>query len=304
MSQLPPLSYDEWNETRATLRLFIQIVGKIRLALAPPKNHWWHVPLYVTSRGLTTGPMPSGAERLEIDFDFLEHALVVRTSRGEVERVPLRDGLTVAAFYEQLFELLRRLGIDLEILARSYGDPEPVSFPEDQAHAAYDADAVERFWRILAWSADVLEEFAGWFTGKTSPVHLFWHSMDLAVTRFSGRPAPPMPTADRVSQEAYSQEVISFGFWAGDDSTPAATYYSYTSPEPPGLAEQPLRPEPARWIPLGSGHQARIAYDDVRAADSPRDSLLAFLQSAYEAGARTADWPADELVSSWAPAGR
>jgi Family of unknown function (DUF5996) len=298
---LPPLRLEEWDETRATLRLFVQIVGKIRLALAPPKNHWWHVVLYVTPRGLTTGPMPSSDTVLEIDFDFIEHTLVLRTQRGDVETLRLRDGFSVAAFYEQLFALLRRLGIEVTILAQSYGDPTPITFAADDADASYDADAVERFWQVLCASALVLEEFAGWFTGKTSPVHLFWHGMDLAVTRFSGRRAPPMPNADPVTREAYSHEVISFGFWAGDASTPAPAYYSYTAPEPPALAEQPLEPEQAFWAEMGSTHQARLWYEDVRTAESPHTILLRFLQSAYEAGARTAGWPMEELASSWAP---
>jgi hypothetical protein len=298
---LPPLPLDEWEQTKVTLHRFVQIVGKIRLALAPPRNHWWHVVLYVTPRGLTTGLMPSGDGGFELAFDFIDHDLVIRTERGEEERIPLRDGLSVAAFYEQLFATLARLGINVTILAQSYGDPTPVPFAGDVADASYDADAVERFWRILAASAPVFEEFAGWFNGKTSPVHLFWHSFDLAVTRFSGRRAPAMPNAGRVAQEAYSHEVISFGFWAGDASVRAPCFYSYTAPEPPGLAEQPLEPAEAFWAELRSGHQARLWYDDLRAAESPRATLLGFLQSAYEAGARTAGWPMDELASSWAP---
>ena len=300
LTGLPELPFDAWDPTRRTLRLYLQIVGKIRLALAPPRNHWWHVVFYVTPRGLTTGLMPSTAGQFAIDFDVVDHELVVRTDSGHVETIPLRDGLSVAAFHEQLFALLVRLGIEVEILARSYGDPAPVSFADDVTDSSYDADAVRRFWRILSASALVLEEFAGWFNGKTSPVHVFWHSLDLAVTRFSGKRAPNPPTSDFVSHEAYTHEVISFGFWAGDDSTPAPTYYSYTYPEPPGLAEQPLEPEAARWVELGSSHQARIAYEDIRTAESPREALLSFLQSAYEAGARTAGWPIEELVSTWA----
>ncbi len=301
MNELPALPLAEWDATRVTLRLFIQIVGKVRLALAPPKNHWWHVVLYVTPRGLTTGPMPSGHTTFELDFDFVDHALVVRTERGELERLHLRDGLSVAAFYEQLFALLGRLGIDVDILAQSYGDPTPIPFTTDVEDASYDSEAVERFWHALSATALVFEEFAGWFTGKTSPVHLFWHGMDLAVTRFSGRGAPPMPSANAVNQEAYSHEVISFGFWAGDGSWPDPCYYSYTAPEPPGLAEQALEPEQAFWAETGSSHQARLWYEDVRTAESPRLVLLRFLQSAYEAGARTAGWSMEDFASSWAP---
>jgi len=301
VNDFPALRLSEWDATRVTLRLFIQIVGKVRLALAPAKNHWWHVVLYVTPRGLTTGAMPSGDTTLELEFDFVDHALVVRTERGEVERLPLRDGLSVAAFYEQLFSLLARLGIDVDILAQSYGDPTPIPFATDDQDASYDSDAVERFWHALSATTLVFEEFAGWFTGKTSPVHLFWHGMDLAVTRFSGRRTDPKPTWSRVDQEAYSHEVISFGFWAGDGSWPDPCYYSYTAPEPPGLTEHPLEPEQAFWAETGPSHQARLWYEDVRTAESPRLALLRFLQSAYEAGARTADWPMEDFASSWAP---
>jgi hypothetical protein len=301
VNDLPALPLAEWDATRVTLRLFIQIVGKVRLALAPPKNHWWHVVLYVTPRGLTTGPMPSGDTTFELEFDFLDHALVARTQDGPIETLPLHDGLSVAAFYEQLFALLGRLRIDVDILAQSYGDPTPIPFATDVEDASYDSDAVERFWRALSATALVFEEFAGWFTGKTSPVHLFWHGMDLAVTRFSGHRATPRATWNAVDREAYSHEVISFGFWAGDGSWPNPCYYSYTAPESPGLAEQPLEPEPAFWAETGSSHQARMWYEDVRTAESPRVALLRFLQSAYEAGARTAGWPMDDFASSWAP---
>jgi hypothetical protein len=301
LAGLPELPFEDWDPTRATLKLYLQIVGKIRLALSPPKNHWWHVTMYLTPRGIGTHPMQYGATAFEIDFDFLDHELVVRTSEGRTKTLALHDGLSVATFYRDLFVLLQRLGIDVEIRAESYGYPTAIPFADDEADASYDPEYVTRFWRVLAGSAEVLEEFAGWFNGKTSPVHLFWHGMDLAVTRFSGKRAPNPPTSNFVNHEAYTHEAISFGFWAGDDSTPAPTYYSYTYPEPPGLAEQPLEPEAARWMDVGSGHQARIAYEDIRASESPREALLAFLQSAYEAGARTAGWPLEELASTWAP---
>ena len=299
LAGLPELPFEEWNPTRETIRLYLQIVGKIQLASAPPKNHWWHVTFYSTARGISTHLMRNAAIAFEIEFDFIDHELVVRTDDGRIEKLPLRHGVSVADFYRQLFALLRKLGIELEILAESYGDPTPIPFPDDEAHASYDAEFVTRFWRVLAASAEVLEEFAGWFNGKTSPVHLFWHGTDLAVTRFSGRRAPEMPNAGRVSQEAYSHEVISFGFWAGDKSVGAPTYYSYTAPEPPDLTGQPLRPEAARWVEVGSGHQARIGYEDIRGAGSPREALLRFLQSAYEAGARAAGWPMEDLASTW-----
>ena len=258
--------------------------------------------LYVGGRGLTTRPMPSqDGTCFEIAFDLLDHRLVVATSRGEVESFELADGFSVAEFDRTLHETLARLGVDVAIRESPFGVPMTTPFPDDREHASYDRDAVERFWRILVWTNGVFEEFAGWFCGKTSPVQLFWHSFDLAVTRFNGRRAPEMPTADAVTREAYSHEVISFGFWAGDPKVREPSYYSYTAPEPPGLPQQPLRPEDARWSDLGSSSLALLPYESVRVADDPRTALLAFLQSAYEAGARTAGWDEAALTSSWCP---
>ena len=219
-----PLPLEEWEATKNTLHMWVQIVGKIRLASMPPRNHWWHVPLYVDVRGLTTRLMPAAdGTSFEIRFDFVDHRLVVETSRGEVESFALADGLSVAEFDRQLHELLVGLGIDVAIRESPFGVPMTTPFPDDREHASYDADAVVRFWRILEWSNGVFEEFAGWFCGKTSPVHLFWHSLDLAVTRFGGRRAPLNPAADAVTQEAYSHEVVSFGFWAGDQNVSKTT---------------------------------------------------------------------------------
>ncbi|HST24446.1 MAG TPA: DUF5996 family protein [Gaiellaceae bacterium] len=296
---LPPLPLEEWEATKDTLHLWAQIVGKIRMATAPPRNHWWHVPLYVSARGLTTRrlPAPDGGS-FEIRFDFVEHLLVVETSRGEVESFPLADGLSVAEFDRKLHETLAGLGLDVAIRESPFGVPMTTPFAEDTEHASYDPDAVERFWRILQWTDTVFEEFAGWFCGKTSPVHLFWHSFDLALTRFGGRRAPALPDADAVTREAYSHEVVSFGFWAGDANVREPTYYSYTAPEPPGLRDRPLRPEAAAWSEQGL---ALLRYEAVRAAADPRATLLDFLESAYEAGADAADWDRRDLESSWCP---
>jgi hypothetical protein len=298
---LPPLSYPDWEPTKQTLHLWAQIVGKIRLASTPPRNHWWNAPLYVDVRGLTTRRMHSAdGTTFQIDFDFVDHRLVVKTG-GESESFELADGLSVAAFDEQLHALLGGLGVDVPIKETPFGVPMTTPFPDDREHATYDPDAVTRFWHILDWSDWVLEEFAGWFCGKTSPVHLFWHGLDLAVTRFSGRRAPAIPEADAVTREAYTHEVISFGFWAGDDNVREPTYYSYTAPEPEGLREQPLRPDAAFWADQGAGSLARLPYETVRTAADPRATLLAFLESAYEAGADAAGWDRDELTSSWCP---
>jgi hypothetical protein len=300
---LPPLPLEDWEPTKETLHLWAQIVGKVRMASSAPRNHWWHVPLYVDVRGLTTRRLhaASGAT-FQIDFDFVDHRLVVRTNAGDVESFSLRDGLSVAAFDRQLHELLGSLGADVEIREVPFGVPTTTPFAEDEEHRSYDPGSVVRFWRILDWTDSVLEEFAGWYCGKTSPVHLFWHSFDLAVTRFGGRRAPALPDADAVSREAYSHEVVSFGFWAGDQQTREPSYYSYTAPEPPGLRRRPLEPGDARWADRGNGSLALLPYDAVRTAPDPRVALLAFLESAYQAGAGLLGWAPEELRSSWCPA--
>jgi hypothetical protein len=299
---LPELPLTEWEETKNTLHLWAQVVGKIRMASVPPRNHWWHVTLYVDVRGLTTRRLHSpGGLTFEFRFDFVDHSLVVETSGGALESFDLVDGLSVAEFDERLHSTLARLGIDVAIQEAPFGVPMTTPFREDREHASYDPGAVERFWRILDWSDSVFEEFAGWYCGKTSPVQLFWHSLDLAVTRFGGREAPAMPSADRVTREAYSHEVISFGFWAGDDNVREPTYYSYTAPEPDGLRERPLRPEAATWGEQGQSSLAVLPYDSVRTSDDPRATLLDFLETAYEAGADAAGWDRAALASSWCP---
>ena len=299
MVTLPELHLAGWRPTKDTLHLYCQIVGKIRLATAPPRNHWWNVPLYVDVRGLTTRRLQHEGTTFQIDFDFVDHSLLVRTHDGRTRSFGLADGVPVADFDARLHETLSELGIDVEINERPFGVPMTTPFPQDREHASWDRDAIERYGRILDWTDGVFEEFSGWFSGKTSPVHLFWHSFDLAVTRFSGRPAPPI-TADAVTQEAYSQELISFGFWAGDDNTPDAAFYSYTSPEPDGLRDQPL--PLGDWVASPSGSLALLPYDTVRTASDPRRSLLAFMQGAYEAGARLAGWDTSAFESKWCPA--
>jgi hypothetical protein len=287
MTALPELPLESWERTKETLHLWTQIVGKIKLASSPPRNHWWHVPLYVDVRELTTRRLHSPDDvTFQIDFDFVDHLLRVR--RPDVEAsFELVDGLSVAAFDEKLHKAMRGLGVDVAIRESPFGVPMTTPFPDDEEHASYDRDAVERFWRILDWTDWVFEEFSGRSSCKTSPVHLFWHSFDLAVTRFCGRRAPALPDADPVTQEAYSHEVVSFGFWAGDQNIREPTYYSYTAPEPNGLRETALRPEAAHW---GEG-LALLPYEAVRTAHDPRATLLEFLQSAYDAGSELAGWP-------------
>ena len=300
--ELPELPLTRWEETKQTLHLWAQIVGKVRMSSTAPRNHWWHVPLYVDVRGLTTRRMHArSGVAFEIDFDFVDHRLVVATNRGEVESFALVDGLSVAEFDEKLHTTLAALGIDVEIREQPFGVPVTTPFPQDREHASYDRDAVERFWHILEWTDEVLEEFAGWYCGKTSPVHLFWHGFDLALTRFGGPRAPALPEADAVNQETYSHEVVSFGFWAGDANVREPSFYSYTAPEPADLRQQPLQPREARWTEQGGGSLALLPYDAVRTASDPRAALLAFLESAYRAGAGLSGWDQAALVSSWCP---
>jgi hypothetical protein len=303
MTALPELPYAAWEPTKETLHLWAQIVGKVKLGATPPRNHWWNVPLYVGVRGLTTRRLqPRDDLAFEVDFDFLDHALVVRTDRGESRSFTLQDGLSVADFDRRFHAALAELDLDVPIHESPFGVPTTTPFPEDTEHASYDPEYVVRFWRALEWIDGVLDEFSGWYCGKVSPVHLFWHSFDLAHTRFSGRRAPSLPDADGVTREAYSHEAISFGFWAGDASNRFPAFYSYTAPEPAGLMDQPLRPEAAAWVTAPTGSLAVLPYDAVRTADDPRATLLAFLQSAYDAGARAAGWDREELTSSWCPA--
>jgi hypothetical protein len=236
MTTLPELYLGDWRATKDTLHLYCQILGKIRLATTAPRNHWWNVRLYVDVRGLTTRRLHHHDTTFEITIDFVDHAVIVRTADGRTKSFELGDGLPVADFDARLHALLGELDIDVESFEQPFGVPMTTPFPQDLEHASWDRDAIARFGHILDWSDPVFEEFSGWFNGKTSPVHLFWHSFDLAVTRFSGRPGVPMD-ADPVTQDAYSQEVISFGFWAGDDTVGDAMYYSYTAPEPDGLRD-------------------------------------------------------------------
>ena len=295
---LRELHLTDWRPTKDTLHLYCQVIGKIRLATTAPRNHWWNVPLYVDVRGLTTRRLHQGDTTFDISLDFVDHAVVIRTAAGRVEGYALREGLDVAEFDRRLHAVLADLGIDVAITELPFGVPMTTPFPTDHEHAAWDREYVERFREALDWTDRVLEEFSGWFKGKTSPVHLFWHGLDLAVTRFSGRDAPPVD-ADPVTREAYSSEVISFGFWAGDDSLGDAAYYSYTAPEPDGLREQPL--VGGEWRDTGNGSLAILPYEAVRTAADPRTTLLAFLQSAYEGGARTAGWDTSSFESTWCP---
>jgi len=287
-----PLPLEEWEQTKNPLHLFLQIAGKVRLALHPKTNHWWHVTFSVSARGLTTGPIPYGEGLFEIEFDLLRHRLAVRSSSGQERELPL-GGLSVAEFHRGLFAALAGLGIEVRIRAVPYDLPfSTVPFAQDTAPRAYDRRQVERFWRVLCRVDSLFREFRGRFVGKSAPVQLYWHHMDLALTRFCGRPAPPRE-GSQVEREAYSHEEISFGFWAGDQRVREAAFYSYTYPLPEGLYDQPLRPPGAFWD-REAGY-AMLRYEQVRLAPDPRREVLDFLESAYQAGARLAGWDLDSL---------
>ena len=286
----PALPHTAWSDTCATLQLWTQIVGKVRLALMPAINHTWSVTLYPTIRGLTTSPMPHGSRILQIDFDFVEHMLLVETSEGGRRTIPLRP-MSVAEFYQQVMAALDSLGTPVHIWHMPVEIAEPIPFELDQTHRAYDAEYVQRFWRILLQTTRVFTIFRARFTGKVSPIHLFWGALDLACTRFSGRPAPEHPSMtglpDRVTRDAYSHEVSSCGFWPGALGI-EPLFYSYAYPEPPGYRESSVAPAKASFdTKLG---EFVLSYNDMRRSADPDSALLQFLQSTYEAAANCARW--------------
>ena len=267
--------------------MWTQVVGKIRLAQTPLVNHWWNVPLYVSARGLTTTAMPHGDRFFEMEFDFVEHELVTKSSDGEIAVIRL-EPKSVATFYAETMNMLRELGLQVQIWTMPVEIQDPIPFDQDEQHASYDPEYAGRFWEVLRASDKVMQEFRSRFIGKSSPVHFFWGSFDLAVTRFSGRPAPARPDADLITREAYSHEVISHGWWPGQGPLGKPAFYSYTAPAPEGLKAAALRPDKAFWSNELS--EFLLYYDDVRTAVNPDEALMEFLESTYEAGANLAKW--------------
>lgn len=288
----PSLPLKEWKDTYATLHMWTQIVGKIRLVQSPLVNHWWNVVLYVTSRGLTTSPIPYGNRYFEIEFDFIDHQLIVKTCEGDT-RTLLLAPRSVADFYGEVMATLRSLSFEISINTMPQEVQNPIPFPEDKTHASYDADYANRFWRILFQTDKVLKDFRARFIGKVSPVHFFWGSFDMAVTRFSGRLAPERVGADLITREAYSHEVISHGFWPGGGDIKGPAFYSYTAPEPKDLGLQKVQPQPAFYKKEMS--QFLLMYDDVRELERPEKAVMDFCQSTYEAGAILTGWDRDVL---------
>ena len=288
----PALPLNSWQDTRATLHMWTQIVGKIRMRLTPLVNHYWNVPLYVTSRGLTTSRIPYGERSFELWFDFIQHQLVLDTSDGISKKLPL-EPIAVSDFYAKCMTMLRSADINVSIWTMPVEIPDPIPFEKDQQHHSYDAASVQKFWRILLSVDAVLQHFRSHFIGKSSPVHFFWGSFDLAVTRFSGRRAPEKPGADPITREAYSHEVSSVGFWPGGGGIADPAFYSYMAPQPEGFRDAKVLPESSRYD-AGLG-EFILMYDDVRDTATPSDTLLRFCQSTYEAGARLAQWDRSSL---------
>lgn len=290
----PPLPLEEWEGTKETLHRYCQVVGKLRMELSPPRNHWWHVTLYVTPQGLTTGSIPHSSGTFEVSFDLLENRLAVVNSGGGGLEFELHN-LPVAEFYERLFSGLGSLGIEAGINPKPFDLDDEQTLDENTYHGTCDRDHVRRYHEALLWTDQVFKRFSGRFNGKQSPVQLFWHSFDLALNRFSGKRVTLPEGTDPVTREAYSHEVISFGFWPGDANVREPAFYSYTAPEPEGLTDQPLGVEGASWQEGGS---ALLPYEAVRRSEDPARTLLEFMQDAYLAGARTAGWDVEGFDAS------
>ena len=298
-SRWPELKWRDWEATAETLHMWTQIVGKTRLALSPLQAHWWNVPLYVSARGLNTSGMPIGDEMLDIEFDFVSHHLHFRLSSGASLSTPLR-AQSVAAFYSEYQRSLAALGVSVPIYPVPVELKQPIPFAEDTLHSSYDREYANRFWRILVRADQIFQQFSSRFIGKVSPVHFFWGSFDLAVTRFSGRKAPERQGADAITREAYSHEVISAGFWPGNGGFGEAAFYCYAAPAPLGLEAEAIQPAAASYNPaLG---EWILKYDDLRSQPSPEEALLDFLESTYAAAARLANWDRAALERAPEPA--
>jgi hypothetical protein len=300
--QLPKLPLTQWELTKHTLHLMLQIVGKLQLQYTPKQNHWWHITLYISPVGISSQPICYGDnQQLEIVFNLKMHRAELYTSDKLYQEIPLAD-TSVAEFYQQLMSALRKLGLKPTLLAKPYDIPGITApFAELTDYRTYQPEYVEKFHEVLLFTDRVFKKFKGRSYAKTCPVQLYWHHLDLTLTRFSGQVAPKMPAeTSQVEQEAYSHEVISFGFWAGDDKVREAAYYNYTYPLPEGIDKQSLKPKEASWVESNGSPMAYLSYDAVRTATNPEEALLSFLESSYQAGAKLAGWPVEEMRNEWA----
>ncbi|PWJ55549.1 hypothetical protein CLV98_11325 [Dyadobacter jejuensis] len=296
--KLPYLAYESWKDTKMTLHLIMQIIGKIRLHAAPRKNHWWYITEYVTSNGFSTAPIPmaDGLNTFEITLNVHRKTVHFENSKGERHEISLVDGYTVSSFYKDSLAILSSWGEEPKFVNKPLDLGIDKPFKEITEYHHYDWTAIHTFWQMMLWNDRILKEFSGRFYGKTCPVHIYWHHLDLTVTRFSGRKAPAAnPKASALEKDAYSHEVISFGFWAGDDNLPEPAYYSYTFPSPKGLEEEPLLPDTALWTDANGSPMAILKYQDVVSSSDPAKTVLDFLESAYQAGAKRANWDVEGL---------
>ncbi|EGV42480.1 hypothetical protein BZARG_2225 [Bizionia argentinensis JUB59] len=291
----PEFPLNEWIDTKETLHRYFQIVGKLRLTLNPKKNHWWHITLYTTTKGVTTRAIPHNDFSFEILFDFIKHTLNVSTSKGDERFFKLEDGLSVADFYKKLESILNDLQIEFDILKKPFDLSDDIPFDTCIEHHTYDKDAVHNAWKILLHIDMVFQEFSGRSYSKTCPVHIYWHHFDLVVTRFSGERGPDMGDVSQVEKEAYSHEVISFGFWFGDDTIKEPAFYSYTYPSPNGIDKEPLQPKAAKWQDSNGSPMALLLYKDIIESENPKKQILDFLESSYQAGAKLSGWDVEDL---------
>ncbi|PKL77616.1 MAG: hypothetical protein CVV25_14175 [Ignavibacteriae bacterium HGW-Ignavibacteriae-4] len=291
--KLPSLPYDSWTETRLTLHLIFQIIGKIRLASSPRKNHWWYITEYISSKGFTTHsiPMNDGINTFEITLNVHSKSIQIESSKGESNELALNDGYTVGQFYKDIMAIIDSWGQKLKFIPKPLDLIIETPFAEITEYHHYDWDAIHKFWQMMLWNDGIFKEFSGRFYGKTCPVHLYWHHLDLTVTRFSGKSLPPMDAGARIlEKDAYSHEVISFGFWAGDDNMREPAYYSYTYPSPDGLGDEKLEPESAFWMEANGSPMAILKYNDILESENPKEIVMNFLESTYQAGAKRANW--------------
>ena len=300
-NELPSLAYDKWIDSRTTMHLILQIMGKAKLKLTSRKNHWWYMTLHPSARGISTYSIPlhDGLATLDMHFDIREQAVILQSSDNKSERIDLSTSPTVAAFYASFMVALKKFGLEPKFIKKPLDMGIKESFDKITKYHQYDWDSIGEFWTAMTWTKDVFQEFSGRFYGKTCPVHIYWHSLDLTVTRFSGKKLPNdgSKSGRLLERDSYSHEQISCGFWAGDPQVPQPMYYSYTFPAPKGLDQQPLQPADAQWIDSNGSPMANLSYEAVRTSNDPRSTLLEFLESSYQAGAKTAGWNIEELTA-------
>ncbi|PWJ41808.1 DUF5996 family protein [Sediminitomix flava] len=305
-TKLPELPLEEWEDSKMMLHLILQIIGKVRMGLSPRKNHWWYITEYITPRGFSTGPIPygDGFKSLDITLNVHKGQLELYNSLNHKNAITLTNGVSIDIIYQRFMHALEEFGIHPPIYEYPFDLPIDKKFSELHTYRQFDLEYVKRFWKILMWVTAVMREFGGRFYGKTCPVQLYWHHMDLAITRFNGKKAPPLDSSARASdKDAYSHEVISFGFWAGDDTVREPAFYSYTYPSPEGLEKMPLEPKSAKWVENNGTQMALYTYADLLQEENPHQALLDFFESSYQAGAQKANWdiegfrvpPIDEL---------